>query len=587
MKIGFLIVGRLKSTRLAKKILLPVLEEPFLAHMFRQIRQIPQVSEIILCTSTHPEDDPLPLCAKEQGVSCFRGSEDDVIKRLHDAAVFHQLDYILTITADCPLVSYEYAQVVLAHYQKTNADLITAFDLPHGAYCYGMKPSALAKVMDIKEASDTEVWGRYFFDTGLFHVEALPVTKQHQRPDLRMTLDYPQDYEFFKKVIEGLSQHKKAIALDDIITFCDAHPEVPAINRDCAQQYLVRYTRQSEIKLRSRFETKRAVLLGCGSIGQRHARHFLNENPTHELMAYRTYRGHTQALPKTSGITEVNDWAKVEGFKPDIAIIANPTSEHVESALKVLPLVKGILIEKPISHQTQGINNLIQRAQENKVVLYVGYNLRKHPIIKHLSMILEEGKMGALLNAQSQVGHWLPDWHPYEDYRQSYAARKDLGGGVALTLIHEINVMTSLLGSAQAISAINQKHEALNLDVDVLQHVMISHAKGAVSQLLLNYIQKPMTRLGTWTFERGVCQYDLKNNWLKIITPEQSKGFMLWQDESYDLDQSYREQMSEFLRYTREGRLRHPFDAQKGYQDVSIVEAMLQSASTKQMIWLE
>ncbi len=159
MKTGFLIIGRLKSTRLPKKLLLDIQGRPILAHMFDRIKQCKRIDEIIICTSTNPKDDPLKDLAKQENISIFRGDENDVVKRLYDAAMHFNLDYITHITADCPFVDHVYTDKVVEAYEKTGADLIRALKLPHGAFCYGIKPDALKKVIEIKNSNDTEVWG--------------------------------------------------------------------------------------------------------------------------------------------------------------------------------------------------------------------------------------------------------------------------------------------------------------------------------------------------------------------------------------------------------------------------------------------
>ena len=100
-----------------------------------------QLDEIIICTSTNPQDDILEQIAKDEKVKIYRGSEDDVIERLYEASVFYKLDYALNITADCPLVSFKYIDHIIEEFKITNADLIRALDLPHGFFSYGIKRS--------------------------------------------------------------------------------------------------------------------------------------------------------------------------------------------------------------------------------------------------------------------------------------------------------------------------------------------------------------------------------------------------------------------------------------------------------------
>ena len=128
---------------------------------------------------------------------------------------------------------------------QTDSDLIRQFDLPHGVFSYGIKVDALRKVVKIKNSSDTEVWGKYFTDTGLFKVLDLEVdNKHHRRPGLRMTLDYPEDLDFFKIIFDALYQENKVFSLSEILNFLDSNPEIIKINKGCGLRFNKRFNSQ-------------------------------------------------------------------------------------------------------------------------------------------------------------------------------------------------------------------------------------------------------------------------------------------------------------------------------------------------------
>ncbi|QTL99731.1 NTP transferase domain-containing protein [Iocasia frigidifontis] len=250
MKIGYLVTARLKSTRLPKKLLLKINGTEMITYMIQRLKYSKAINEIIICTSTNVQDKPLEKIAKKLKVKCFRGSENDVLKRLYNAAVKFNLDYIVNITADCPLVSIEYVERIIDYYKKnSDVDLIRVFDLPHGAYSYGIKPKAIKKILSFKKSSDTEVWGRYFTDTGRFKVIDLEVDAEHKRPDLRMTLDYPEDFEFFKIIFEHFKEDIYTLTLDDIINYLDNNKSVVDINKNCEKLYKKRWQSQNKLEV--------------------------------------------------------------------------------------------------------------------------------------------------------------------------------------------------------------------------------------------------------------------------------------------------------------------------------------------------
>jgi len=207
------------------------------------------LDRIILCTSTNPQDKQLVDIAVGEKIDYFLGSEEDVILRLYEAAREFKLDYALNVTADCPLVSLEYLERIVGKYRETDADLIRCTKLPHGLYSNGLKIEAIKRVCAIKKSSETEVWGRYFTDTGLFNVVDLDVPPEHIRPDYRLTLDYPEDFEFFQKIFEHFGEHTYKTPILALIKYLDENPQIVAINKRCEELYKKRIAGQSKLEV--------------------------------------------------------------------------------------------------------------------------------------------------------------------------------------------------------------------------------------------------------------------------------------------------------------------------------------------------
>ena len=171
--------------------------------------------KIILCTSNLKSDRN--LLQVKANIKYYAGDPDDVIKRMYAASKKYGLTHFLVITADCPLVEAGYEKKIL-NYQKKNPkiDLVRAFDLPHGAFCYGIKVSALKKIIEIKATKKTSNWERYFTDTGIFKIHDLKVNRTLKHKSLRLTLDYYEDFQLLKKIFEKLYK-KKFFTLSDII----------------------------------------------------------------------------------------------------------------------------------------------------------------------------------------------------------------------------------------------------------------------------------------------------------------------------------------------------------------------------------
>lgn len=234
MKIGFLITARLKSTRLPLKILKDLNGKTVIERIIDRAKEIKGISEIVLCTSTNPQDKPLVDIAKENNIYYFNGDEEDVLKRLLDAAKFFDLDYFLSITADNPLFSIYYSNLIVDEIKRNHYDFIKLEGLPLGAATYGVKVKALETICKVKNIVDTEIWGYLIDRPEIFNIKTIKVRGKLNRPELRLTLDYEEDYELINKIYSNVP-FKKVLNLHNVIDYLDKNPRIAKINANCLQ----------------------------------------------------------------------------------------------------------------------------------------------------------------------------------------------------------------------------------------------------------------------------------------------------------------------------------------------------------------
>src|SRR5262249_19596141 len=149
-----------------------------------------------------------------------------------------------------------------------------------------------------------------------------------------------------------------------------------------------------------------------------------------------------------------------------VTFVCNPSSLHVPVALAALGAGSHVFVEKPLSNNTNNVDVLIAEAKRTGLVGYVGCQFRFHPAVKDLQRSLETGGIGRVLAVRAVVGEYLPGFHLYEDYRSMYAARRDLGGGVVLTQIHELDYLSLLFGMPRRVFAIGGHLSKLEVDVE-------------------------------------------------------------------------------------------------------------------------
>ena len=251
MKSAIFITVRMKSSRLPRKALLEIKGKPVIEHLIDRLKLAKSPDLIVLCTSTHPDDAVLVNVARKNRIEYFRGSEDDKLDRYLNAALKYGLDFIVVTHGDNIFYEPEIIDEIIKLYLTTKADYTACKGLPLGTSPQGIKFGALKKVCQIKAETDTEVWGGYFTDTGLFKVEYLQIEEELRHPEMRMTLDYPEDYEFFKAIFDRLYRPGRIFSLRDILSLLRDNPQLMDINRNVQEAYMEHLQKSAPVKFKN------------------------------------------------------------------------------------------------------------------------------------------------------------------------------------------------------------------------------------------------------------------------------------------------------------------------------------------------
>src|SRR5690349_3403629 len=171
----------------------------------------------------------------------------------------------------------------------------------------------------------------------------------------------------------------------------------------------------------------RALVVGLGSIGRRHARNWA----ALQLGPLAVCRQHRSPQPEPLGLqaAEYDDLDRALACEhPDVVFVTNPTSLHVTTACAAVQAGAHVFVEKPLGNSLEGLRQLLDLSCATHRLVMVGYNLRFHPGLARFKALLEANAVGRIVSARAEVGEYLPDWHPWEDYRHGYAGRRELGG---------------------------------------------------------------------------------------------------------------------------------------------------------------
>ncbi len=246
---------RCKSTRLENKALRQILGKPTIWHVIDRAKRSRKADRVVVCTTDQPEDEPICRIARECGVDVFRGSEMDKLARWLGAARRYGVDYFVTADGDDLFCEPALNDHALEQFATTDADFIQSAIVIPGAFTYGIRTSALSRVCEIKDTDDTEMMWVYFTQTGLFKVRELagPNLEAYAREDVRITLDYEEDFVFFDTVFRALSGSSPQLPLLDVLRYLDRHTEVARINASLNQRWSQNQAQKTRLRIKPQF----------------------------------------------------------------------------------------------------------------------------------------------------------------------------------------------------------------------------------------------------------------------------------------------------------------------------------------------
>ncbi len=293
----------------------------------------------------------------------------------------------------------------------------------------------------------------------------------------------------------------------------------------------------------------KVLIAGFGSIGRRHLRN-LRALGVEDILLLRSHRS-TLPDDEIAGLPVETDIHAALAHRPDAVIVANPTALHLQVAIPAAEQGCAILMEKPIAHSTEDIPALLRALERGGGQLLVGFQFRFHPTLQKAAQLLAEGAIGRVVSVRSHWGEYLPNWHPWEDYRQSYAARPELGGGVILTLCHPFDYLRWLVGEYVIAWAGGGTLGDLELQVEDCAEIGLRFHHGAVGSLHLDYLQQPPSHTLEVVGTAGTLQWNNADATLRVFRAGESDWQVFNAPEGFERNWLFLEEMRHFLAVAR------------------------------------
>ncbi len=286
----------------------------------------------------------------------------------------------------------------------------------------------------------------------------------------------------------------------------------------------------------------KALVAGCGSIGRRHISNLIDSDRIEKIYLYTQNSDCLKGLEERGKVQAVDSLDSVES---DFAVISNDTCKHIDTALVLAERGMDLFIEKPLAHSIDRVDLLQKIADAKGIKVQVGYNLRFLGIMEYINEQLANDVLGNLHFAKIEVGQYLPDWREGADYRDSYSASAERGGGVALDLSHELDYMRYFFGDPLKWSAMGARVGSLDMNADDVFEGIYLYGNKFICNVHMDCLQRNVKRYIRVEGERGSMVCDFIG---KILTISTDSGEIVVNDQGlFDVHMTYVQELDHFM----------------------------------------
>lgn len=323
-------------------------------------------------------------------------------------------------------------------------------------------------------------------------------------------------------------------------------------------------------RLAGKISEMKLLVIGCGSIGGRHA---LNAQKFAETAVVDINADYASERARQLGASYFGSLGEALEWKPDGAVIATPTCSHADIAKQCIQAGIPVLIEKPLADTPEKAEELLCLVKETNIKSYVVCNMRFHPAVKALRDNLKH--IGRPYYARAHFGNYLPNMRPAADYSKLYCASRKMGGGLILDCIHEIDYLMHFFGPVTSVKSACARLSDLKIDVEDYANLTLMHKRGVISEIHFDYL-RPFKRRGCEiTGEAGMLLWQSEGKApescrVQMFLKETEKWRTLFESDKMDHNKPLYELMQGFVSAVNNGAASDMLDVFSAYDELKI-----------------
>ena len=320
-----------------------------------------------------------------------------------------------------------------------------------------------------------------------------------------------------------------------------------------------------------------ALVVGGGSIGKRHLRNLLSTGRTAAIVEPREDRRAEIATkhPAARVFATLDEALAAERY--ETGFVCLPTAYHLPPAMEMVKREMHLFMEKPVAASVEGIPELLEAVESRGLVGMTGFCMRFFKPLVKAKELLTEGRVGRIVTARSFTGAYLPDWHPWEDYRTFYMAKKEMGGGVLLDECHAFDWMQWLIGPIQGVFSLVGTLSDLEVTSDDVCEVIARFEPRTVGSIHLDMVDRSLRTEVEIIGTTSTLRVYMRQHRVELYRPENRK----WQDWEFEssYDQMYIDEINHFFDCVT-NKTKPMSDLRDGYRVQRVIDACARSSDT-------